>query len=118
MSDEQNCDNVLAQEVKDLKQTFIRFVDNDFREFKSVNNTAHVGIMTKQDYTNGDIKQLKEWRNKVEGFISGASKSISMGWLVFIFLIGTIVAPFFFYYLNHKDVVTKEEVKTLIAEQK
>jgi len=114
---EQGCDNVLAQEVKDLKQTFIRFVDNDFHDFKIANQEAHKIIDEKVSLTNGNVKALKEWRGKVEGFISGASKSISIGWLVFIFLIGTIVAPYFFYYLNHKGELTKEEVQQLIAQE-
>lgn len=75
-----------------------KFFKDQFRE----NKEDHEHIKTKLDKTNGDVKLLKEWKSKIEGFIAGSSKSISVIWIIIFFIITMIGTPIINYFVSTK----------------
>lgn len=59
----------------------------DQKNFITVNSEEHKGIVTRQDYTNGDVRKLKLWKAK----ILGAFAAVTFIFSVILALMPTII---------------------------
>lgn len=73
------------------------------QEIKTDNEKAHGEIVKHQKHTNGDVSDMKLWRAKVEGFLSGSTKTIGTSWIILIFVVSAIISPVVSYLFNNHN---------------